>query len=378
MRVTIVIGPFLPIPPVLGGAVEKVHCLLAKAYRDAGHQVTIVSRRYDSFANDEVVEGIRHLRIASFDAASSLTVNLARDLSYGLRVVRALPAADVTVTNSFSLPVLVPRRRAGKIYVHVARFPKGQMRLYARADRLQAISRAVAQAIVSQAPRLADRVVTIGYPVDDAYFRADGAVQRRKIILYVGRLAREKGVHLLLAAFRRAVASCPAAAGWKLRIIGPHAVEQGGSGQGYLGELQALAGPLGERCQFAGPVFDQDALLGEYRAASVFAYPSLASHGEAFGLAALEAMAAGCAVVVSDLACFADFVEDEVTGLTFARGCADPERALAERLMRLMTDRALADRIVAGGRRAANSFRTPTIADRMLNDFAGLLSRPPH
>jgi glycosyltransferase involved in cell wall biosynthesis len=376
MRVTIVIGPFLPIPPVLGGAVEKVHCLLAKAYRDAGHQVTIVSRRYDAFANDEVVDGVRHLRIASFDASSLLTVNLARDLCYGLRVVRELPPADITVTNSFSLPVLLPRRRAGKIYVHVARFPKGQMRLYARADRLQAISRAVAQAIVRQAPRLADRVVTIGYPVADAYFRADGAVQRRRTILYVGRLAREKGVHLLLAAFRRAVA-CGSAAGWKLRIIGPHAVEQGGSGTGYLDELRALADPLGEMCQIAGPVFDQDALLCEYRAASVFAYPSLAAHGEAFGLAPLEAMAAGCAVVVSDLACFADFVEDEVTGLTFAQGCADPERALAERLMRLMTDRDLADRIVAGGRRAANRFRTTTIAARMLDDFAGLLSRLP-
>ena len=42
MRITIVIGPFYPIPPVRGGAVEKVHLLLAGAYRDAGHDVTIV------------------------------------------------------------------------------------------------------------------------------------------------------------------------------------------------------------------------------------------------------------------------------------------------------------------------------------------------
>jgi hypothetical protein len=45
MRITIVLGPFLPVPAVFGGAVEKVHLLLAGAYRDVGHDVTIISRR---------------------------------------------------------------------------------------------------------------------------------------------------------------------------------------------------------------------------------------------------------------------------------------------------------------------------------------------
>src|SRR2546428_328239 len=155
MRITIVTGPFLPIPPVLGGAVEKVHFLLAGAYRAAGHDVTMISRRYDDFPHEEIVEGIRHIRIASFDRSSSLAVNLALDFCYAVRVARSLPPSDITVTNSFSLPLVLPRRRAGKIYVHVARFPKRQMALYVRADRLQAISHAVADAITAQAPRLA-------------------------------------------------------------------------------------------------------------------------------------------------------------------------------------------------------------------------------
>ena len=36
---------FFPISPVLGGAVEKVHFLLGKAYRDAGHYMTVISRK---------------------------------------------------------------------------------------------------------------------------------------------------------------------------------------------------------------------------------------------------------------------------------------------------------------------------------------------
>jgi glycosyltransferase involved in cell wall biosynthesis len=372
MRITIVIGPFLPIPPVLGGAVEKLHVLLAGAYRAAGHDVTIISRRYDSFPHDEVVDGIRHIRIASFDRSSSLPVNLALDFCYALRVARSLPPSDITVTNSFSLPLVLPRRRAGKIYVHVARFPKGQMALYGRADRLQAISHAVADAIVAQAPRLADKVVTIGVPVSDAYFLASPARPRDRTILYVGRIAREKGVHLLVKAFA-SMARDGGVAGWKLRIVGPHAVTQGGDGADYLAELTALARPLGSACAFVGPVFDQDALIAEYRSAAVFVYPSLAEAGEAFGLAPLEAMASGCAVVVSSLGCFKDYVEDRVTALTFDHRAPAPQQALAAALTQLTSADDLRATIADAGVSAAARFRTAAIAARMLDDFAALV-----
>jgi glycosyltransferase involved in cell wall biosynthesis len=377
MRITIVLGPFLPVPAVLGGAVEKVHLQLAGAYRDAGHDVTIVSRRYEDFPSEETADGIRHIRIASYDRSSSLAANLALDFRYALRVARHLPAADITVTNSFSLPLVLPRRSAGKIYVHVARFPKGQMTLYRRADRLQAISRAVADAIIAQVPGLAGRVVSIGYPVPDVYFAAAPARAGHRTVLFVGRIAREKGVHLLLKAFTSAVARLGAAdkPEWKLRIVGPHEVTQGGDGVGYLAELKALALPLGPACEFAGPVFGQEELAAEYHAASIFVYPSLAEKGEAFGLAPLEAMASGCAVVVSDLGCFDDFIERGMTGVKFDHRGADPERNLAAQLTKLMGEPETLEGLARGGRSAAHRFKTPAIAARMLDDFSSLVGR---
>jgi len=159
---------------------------------------------------------------------------------------------------------------------------------------------------------------------------------------------------------------------WKLRIVGPHDVTQGGDGVVYADELKALAGQLDVACEFIGPIFDQQALIEEYQAAAVFVYPSLAENGEAFGLAPLEAMAAGCAVVVSGLRCFDDFIEDGVSGLRFDHRSYSPEHGLASQLRRLVEDQGLRDRIAAGGHHAARNFQEPAIARRMLDDFASL------
>jgi glycosyltransferase involved in cell wall biosynthesis len=379
VRITIVIGPFYPIPPVLGGAVEKAHLLLAGAYRDAGHEVTIVSRRYADFAVDEMSDGIRHLRISSSDRSSNLFVNLILDLIYSLRVAAALPPADITMTNGFFLPLVLPRRRAGKIYVQIGRYPKGQMALYWRADRLQAVSKAVAAGVARQAPWLAKKVRVIGYAIPDGFFATDGA--RERVVLYVGRIAREKGIEMLLAAFAQLSEHLPpdVVAAWSLRIIGPHRTEQGGDGNAYLARLQALAAARAIRCDFVGPLFDEQALLAQYRGSSIFVYPSLAETGEALPRAPLEAMAAGCAAVVSRLECFADYIEDGVTGLSFDHRVGDPAADLAAKLARLIGEPDLLRKMSEAGRCAAQKFGVAPIAARMLEDFSALLDarQPP-
>jgi glycosyltransferase involved in cell wall biosynthesis len=379
VRITILIGPFYPIPPVRGGAVEKVHFMLASAYRAAGHEVTIVSRRYPDLADDEVVDGIRHLRIASFDRSSSLSVNLILDLIYSLRAAATLPPADITITNGFFLPLVLPRRRAGRIYVQIGRYPKGQMALYWRADRLQAVSKAVGRAVARQAPWLAQKIRIIGYAIPDAFFVADADAARARIVLYVGRVAREKGIDLLLAAFARLSKHLhpDVFAGWTLRIVGPHRIEEGGDGEAYLAELQSRATEHAIRCDFVGPIFDEQALAAEYRRACMFTYPSLAETGEALGLAPLEAMAAGCVAVVSRLECFADYIEDGVSGVTFDHRGNDPAADLAAQLARLITEPDLLRRVSEAGRCAAEQYGVAPIATRMLEDFSTLLDARP-
>jgi len=144
----------------------------------------------------------------------------------------------------------------------------------------------------------------------------------------------------------------------------------------YLSQLEALAAELGSRCEFVGPVFDEDALIREYHAASIFVYPTRAARGEALPVAPLEAMAAGCAVIVSDLRCFDDYVAHGATGLAFDHRAADPHEALAAQVARLVTEPDLLERIADAGRRTARRFDAASIAGRMLDDFASVVGDP--
>ena len=43
MKITIVLGAFFPVPPLMGGAVEKVWFALAQEFARLGHEVTQIS-----------------------------------------------------------------------------------------------------------------------------------------------------------------------------------------------------------------------------------------------------------------------------------------------------------------------------------------------
>jgi glycosyltransferase involved in cell wall biosynthesis len=265
--------------------------------------------------------------------------------------------------------------RRGRIYVHVARYPKGQMRFYRNAARLQSPSQAVARAIVAEVPRLKDKVAVIPYPAPrSARDNLPPSIpEREKIVLFVGRVHPEKGVHLLIEAF----ASLPheISADWKVSIVGPAEEELGGGGERYLANLKSMAAHSGGTVFFCGPVFDSGHLEQHFRGARLFVYPSLANRGESFGLAPLEAMAHGCAVIVSKLECFTDFIHDNETGFVFDHGSPNPVTALRNKLERAMLDQAMLARVAETGHRKAADYSLNRVADQFLHDFSSLLNQ---
>jgi len=374
MKITIVLGAFLPVPPIMGGAVEKVWFQLGQEFARRGHDVVQISRASPQFPNDEVINGVRHLRVRGFDTPGSLLWLKFLDLIYSIRTMSILPKADIIVTNTFWLPMLLRSSRRGRVYVHVARYPKGQMRFYGNAARLQAPSHAVARAIAREAPQLSSKAKVVPYPAPkSASPSAPPPVQQReKMILFVGRVHPEKGVHLLVDAF--AGKARTVFANWKLMIVGPVEEKFGGGGDSYHADLKRRAGEAGDRIIFQGSIFDPVALERLFRRARLFVYPSLAESGESFGLAPLEAMAHGCAVLVSNLECFQDFVQDGRTGFVFDHYSTNPAENLRNKIDNVIADEMLLARVADSGYAKAAEYSLERVASQFLDDFSSLIT----
>jgi mannosylfructose-phosphate synthase len=179
------------------------------------------------------------------------------------------------------------------------------------------------------------------FPVSEA---SRAAIRQRlgfkgKVILAIGRLARNKGYDLLIDAFS------------VVAVRDPHAVLHlavGGQGmneneQAILTELKAIAERNGhaDRIHFGSFIADAD-LPDYYRAADMFV---LCSRYEPFGMTAIEAMASGAPTVVTvhgglyralsfgRHALFADPFDREDLGITMAKIFRHPR--LRDRLARM-------------------------------------------
>ena len=357
-----------------GGATEKIWHRLSQQFVAAGHEVTVISRTWPGFPARETIAGVQHLRIPGADHTRYLALNLIIDFIWGLRVTRVLPAADIVITNTVALPVWLRRLKpaAGRVVAVIARMPKGQARLYGRVDLLLSLSAAVTARLVAENPTLADRIAPFPFPIDWQLHAAASARSTPLTIGYIGRLNPEKGLPLLFqaAALLARRTDLPP---WRLAILGPVAVAAGGGGEAWVESLRARSGPaLGARLQILPPEFDPQKLAHHYGTIDIFCYPSLAEQGETFGVAVAEAMAAGCAPVVSDLECFHELVRDGETGLVFDHTAPDAADRLAGALTCLLSDPALRHRLALQAQTHAQQFDFETVARNLLCNLSGL------
>jgi glycosyltransferase involved in cell wall biosynthesis len=365
MKITIMQGAFLPVPPIMGGAVEKIWYRMGQEFARKGHEVVHISRAHSELQDTEQIEGVRHLRVSGYDTPSSLLNLKLLDLLYSRRACGAVARdSDVVVTNTFWSPLLLPAILKSRAFVDVQRMPKGQMRWYRQA-RLRANSTPVAAAIRKELPaKEHHRVAMIPNPLPFVVNEPFDQIPKQPVLLYCGRVHPEKGLLLLIKALR--LLDKP----WPLRIVGPWQTEQGGGGIDYKNELTQVA--RGLPVTFIGPVHGAEDLNTEYRAAAVFIYPSIAEQGETFGSAPLEAMAWGCAPIVSNLDCFKDFVQSEKNGLVFDHRSSDAVKKLAEAIRLLISDAVRRGNLARQATNVRQTHSPQVIAQMFLNDFTDM------
>lgn len=196
---------------------------------------------------------------------------------------------------------------------------------------------------------------------------APDPVERRRGVLFVGRLTPPKGIDCLIAALPP---------GASLRIAGSAGHDPNPPERGYPALLRDLAG--GRDVEFLGPVPDAD-LPSLYRQAAVLALPSVerTCYGrflpvtELLGLVLLEAMASGTPVVGSRLGAFPEVIQHGVTGFLVEPGNV---MDLRERLDELLRDPERAHWMGRNARELVlERFTWQACADRCLAAYADLL-----
>jgi len=192
---------------------------------------------------------------------------------------------------------------------------------------------------------------------DLAQFRNKYALPQEKIVLFVGRLVYEKGVHVLVNAAPKVLEKANA----KFIIVG----------NGYMkDQLSTIVNNTGlaHKVMFTGFV-DDETLRKLQKCADVSVVPSLF---EPFGIVALEAMAAKSPVVVSDTGGLSEIVNHDVDGVKAYTGNPD---SLAWGINRVLTDEAYANTLRTNAyRKIQEKYNWDKIAQQTLTMYENILN----
>lgn len=185
-------------------------------------------------------------------------------------------------------------------------------------------------------------------------------------LLYVGRLDRPKGVHLLVEAMallrERLGDDLPV-----LRIAGA------GHTRSYVDAVKARVRELDltSRIEFLGAV-PADETPALFRGAYASLMPAL--WYENLPNSVVESFASGCPVIASDIGSLSATVTDGQDGLHHR---PDDPADLARQILRLVVDPALRDRLSRGARATAEQAHSPDEHVRRLLDLFGQLAGSP-
>lgn len=243
------------------------------------------------------------------------------------------------------------------------------------ADLVIAVSHFTARRIIAHHPRLAARIHVVPNGVDERFLRMSagreealsqvrailGGPPGTPLLLNVGSELPRKNLGLLFAAFAAVRARHPGA---MLIKVGAPGHPRWRARTLRLAAAHGLT--LGRELRLVDQPLSDDALAILYRAADVFASPSLY---EGFGLPALEAMACGTPVVVTDRGAYPEVVGD--AGLV-----VEPTEAAFAGALEAALSGAGRERWAAAGRLRAAQLRWASSAERCLSLLSELAATP--
>jgi phosphatidyl-myo-inositol alpha-mannosyltransferase len=353
------------------GGVQTHVRQLAATLRDRGHDVAVAAPFRSNVIPEPEVERVG--RAVSLPWGGSIVPLCASAASF--RRIRALlqrfdpdvvHAHEPFSPSTAMLATLVARRPV--VATFHAFIDKSRV-LEASAPLLRIVWRRIAAAVaVSEAAaECAGRVVR--RPIDvvpngvasPAVARRSGHMHdlpRGRLVLWTHRLEPRKGFPIAIRAFAKLAAD----------LDDVHLVVVGDGPD--RAALELLPDRHRGRVSMLGPVSD-DALASLRAEAGVFVAPAVGQ--ESFGIALVEAMAAGLPVVASDITGYREVVRHGVDGLLVPPN--DPI-ALAAALRRVLTEPGLTASLGGAGRRRARMYSWDVVVPRLEAIYARVAAMP--
>jgi glycosyltransferase involved in cell wall biosynthesis len=189
-----------------------------------------------------------------------------------------------------------------------------------------------------------EKIIVHYIGVDTERFQPDPALQRKPVVLFVGRLVEKKGCEYLIRAMSAVQAAIPEV---ELVVIGDGVLRS---------SLEQLAKKLLKHYRFLG-VQPPESVRTWMQTAKIFCVPSITARSgdsEGFGMVFIEAQATGLPVVSFISGGISEAVADGETGLLAPEG---DWQKLAMYIRRLLTDRELWQKFSRNGQvRVRNNF----------------------
>lgn len=357
------IGMVSPYSLTIPGGVQHQVLGLARELRAMGHEVRVLGP-CDGPPPEPFVTPLGN---SLPTAANGSTVPLAPDPSAALRTLRALndeafdilhlhepmaPGPTVTALMLRLAPMVGTFHASGDIAWY-RRVRKGLEWLGTHLDHRVAVS--------NSARDMAARHIGGSFEVlyngidTETYQRSGVARETMPTVLFCGRHEPRKGLEVLLDAFLLLPEH------FRLWICsdGPHIEE--------LRKRYSRDPKVAARIDWLGQVSESEK-IDRLARCTVFCAPSL--RGESFGLVLLEAMAAGTAVVASNIPGYDTVVTADANGVLVAPG--DPV-VLAQALREVGEDADLRTRLAAAGSKRAEELSMRKLAERYLQIYRDVL-----
>lgn len=371
MKICIFTPGWLPVHWNFGAGGIEIHVLqLVNNLMKRGHQITIITTRHPQGIEKETIEGLNIYYVG--DKPMQCTGTFYRDSVYLFKSLNMRERFDIVhsqdyagygfakhwngnphIVTSHGTPINVLKsilevgnyKSSPKIpLVFKSHFSIAPV-IFKKCDRIVTVSNELNEDIKCQYKIPGYKIITIPNgidenkfkPIDSSELKKKIGIETDKLILFVGGISKQKGLHILINSFLEIYEGRKDIA---LLIIG--------SGP-YLNKIKKKINKfrLDNEIVFIDKL-QNDELPQYYNMADVLVVPSLGMEG--LPLVVIEAMSCGIPIIASRLGGIPTAIENMKNGILFEPGNA---LELSEKILELLNNKELADNFGKAGRKRA-------------------------